>query len=181
MYLKHHGVQGQRWGIRNGPPYPVQNSQQKAISRVKRAAKTKSKVDDIVNSLSREEKDKLGLGKGENEYLSIEQGEYVLHRVLKQIGDIPVSFFDLLDDGDTINLALATRSGKQYRGKGYSSDAATKAMNWLNKHPKIRNGRDIVWGVREDNVASIAIAKKMGFKEDKNSYNNGWVNYVNKM
>lgn len=25
MYLFHHGVRGQRWGERNGPPYPIQD------------------------------------------------------------------------------------------------------------------------------------------------------------
>lgn len=180
MYLKHHGVKGQRWGVRNGPPYPIENSKNRAIARVRYAAKTKSKVDDIVNSLSNDEKDKLGIDKG-GQYLTIDEGEHVIHRVLKQIGSIPVSFFDMLDDGDTIQLALATRSGSSYRGKGYSSKAAEQAMKWLIKHPDIRNGRDIVWGVREDNSASIAIAKKMGFIEDKHSHRNGWVNYVNKV
>lgn len=23
MELQHHGVKGQKWGIRNGPPYPL--------------------------------------------------------------------------------------------------------------------------------------------------------------
>ena len=23
MYLSHHGIEGQRWGVRNGPPYPL--------------------------------------------------------------------------------------------------------------------------------------------------------------
>ena len=23
MYLQHHGVKGQQWGVRHGPPYPV--------------------------------------------------------------------------------------------------------------------------------------------------------------
>ena len=22
-YLKHHGIKGQKWGIQNGPPYPL--------------------------------------------------------------------------------------------------------------------------------------------------------------
>ena len=24
MYLSHHGIQGQKWGVRNGPPYPIE-------------------------------------------------------------------------------------------------------------------------------------------------------------
>lgn len=27
MYLMHHGIEGQKWGVRNGPPYPLNNSQ----------------------------------------------------------------------------------------------------------------------------------------------------------
>lgn len=151
-------------------------------NRAIKAAKTKTDVDEIVKSLTKDEQKKLGLTKEDHgQYLTIEQGEYVIKRVLKKVGDVPVSFFDMLDDGDQINLALATRSGKDYRGKGYGSQAAKQAMNWLNKHPEIRNGRDVVWGVRTDNAGSIAIAKKMGFKEDPSSLHNGWINYVNKV
>lgn len=25
-YLSHHGIEGQRWGVRNGPPYPLKES-----------------------------------------------------------------------------------------------------------------------------------------------------------
>lgn len=28
-YLEHHGIKGQKWGVKRGPPYPLQNSQEK--------------------------------------------------------------------------------------------------------------------------------------------------------
>ena len=174
MYIKHHGIKGQQWGVKNGPPYPLDTPRNRAI----RAAKTKGKVDSIVRSLNKDDLDKLGI-KGNEGYLSVEEGEHVIHRVIKEVGDIPVSFFDALDDGNTINLAMATRSGNEYRGKGYGSKAAQQCMNYLDKHPDKRGGRDVIWGVREDNEASIRIAKKLGFEEDVNSHNDGWVNYVN--
>lgn len=151
-----------------------------AVNRVKKTAKTRDKVEDIINTLSKDEKIKLGMNADDHQYLTIQEGEHVIHRYLKEIGDVPVSFFDLLDDGDTINLAFATRSGKDYRGKGYGSEAAKQALNWLDKHPNVQKGRDIIWGVKTDNKASIAVAEKMGFKRDESSYNDGWINYVKK-
>lgn len=179
-WLCHHGVKGQRWGVKNGPPYPLTDDAKKN-NRRNAANANKKQVDDIVKSLSYAEKKRLGLSDediADSNYLSTDQGEYVLHRVLTKIGKIPVSFFDMLDDGDTINLALATRSGSEYRGKGYASDAASQAMTWLHRHPNEWKDRDVVWGVRTDNAGSIAIAKKLGFQLDPGSENDGWVNYV---
>lgn len=35
--LEHHGVQGQKWGVRHGPPYPIQNGSRK-VKDLKRAS-----------------------------------------------------------------------------------------------------------------------------------------------
>lgn len=33
-YLGHHGVKGQKWGVRNGPPYPIEDKVIKAGTRL---------------------------------------------------------------------------------------------------------------------------------------------------
>ena len=131
--------------------------------------------------------DKYKVLAGDSEYLKREQGASVVKRILLKKGNVPVSFFDMLDDGDTINVALGTRSDPKYRGKGYASAAVKKGLKWADKHEKeLRDKNKIVWGVRSDNVASIRIAKKNGFILEKNSANkdkNGyeWINYVKKI
>jgi len=41
LYLAHHGVKGQKWGVRNGPPYPLKDSQ-KPSSEKKAVEKAES-------------------------------------------------------------------------------------------------------------------------------------------
>ena len=51
MFLSHHGIKGQRWGVKNGPPYPLKakdhsKSEQSAgwRSSLKGSSKSKSSV-----------------------------------------------------------------------------------------------------------------------------------------
>jgi hypothetical protein len=32
-YLSHHGIDGQKWGVKNGPPYPLTNSQKSSAEK----------------------------------------------------------------------------------------------------------------------------------------------------
>jgi len=34
MYIKHHGIKGQKWGVRNGPPYPIEDKVLKKGTRL---------------------------------------------------------------------------------------------------------------------------------------------------
>lgn len=34
-YLVHHGIKGQKWGVQNGPPYPLDHQRQKQYKRAK--------------------------------------------------------------------------------------------------------------------------------------------------
>lgn len=39
-YIEHHGIKGQKWGVRNGPPYPIGSSVKKAMRRRRSAEKS---------------------------------------------------------------------------------------------------------------------------------------------
>lgn len=43
-YISHHGIDGQKWGVRNGPPYPLKKSMSQRVGE-KRAAKRMDYID----------------------------------------------------------------------------------------------------------------------------------------
>ena len=183
--LYHHGILGQKWGVRRyqNPDGTLTAEGKKRLvyrNRTISANRTRGKVNDIIGTMSESEKRKLAIDNNE-EYLTFEQGSSVVKRILSSDkSNTPISFFDLLEDGDTIQIALGTRSGDQYRGKGYASKAAQKGMAWYEKNKEKFGYKQAVWGVRVDNEPSIRMAKKLGFEIDNNSYSDDgqWVNYI---
>ena len=43
-FLAHHGIKGQQWGVRNGPPYPIENKVIRKGTRVNSVSVNKSKL-----------------------------------------------------------------------------------------------------------------------------------------
>jgi GNAT superfamily N-acetyltransferase len=183
--LFHYGVKGMHWGVRR---YQNQDGsltlEGKKRNRYRRQAinanSSSKDVNDIIKSMNKDDRNKVLAGS--DHYLNLEEGAAVAKRVIKKMGDKPIAFFDILEDGDdTFQLALGTRGGKKYRGKGYGSQVTKEAMNWLEKNKHKVSQKKIVWGVRKDNTASIKLAEKYGFELEPGSEKDGWVNYVKKI
>jgi RimJ/RimL family protein N-acetyltransferase len=178
--LYHHGVKGQKWGVRRYQnPDGSLTSLGQSRARAVKTAKTKRDVDDIISTWSKHDRKMFMIGDNE-EYLTIEQGEHVVHRALVKVKNTPVSFFDLLDDDDAIQVALGTRSGDEYRGKGYAKKAAERGMKWLDQnHDKLGN-KPVIWAPYKENVGSVKLARRFGFVEDPDSVSDDGkiVNYV---
>lgn len=148
--------------------------------RIKMSRKSTAKdVNDIYSTLSADEKMKLVYGKtpakeytNDEEYNSSDR----LQSFMLKYGDVPVSAFDIWSEGDgNVDVSVMTRSGDEYRGKGYARKVVEKGMNWIDKNPDILTA---YWDVRKDNAASIALAKKYGFKQmDGEGSDPAWTTY----
>lgn len=190
LYLKHHGILGQKWGVRryqnyDGTRTELGKKQEKYRRRTIRAGKTMDDVNDIVRTFNETDRARLGMGdgSGNDDYMTYLEGSHVVKRVIKRDGDMPVAFFDLLEDEyrdgtKFYNTVIAVRSGNEYRGKGYATEVAKAGMDWYEKNADKLEGKEVIWGVRKDNEGSIKIAKKLGF--EKYSEDGDWVNYVKK-
>lgn len=182
MELKHYGIKGQKWGVRR-----FQNEDGtltdwgKSRNRAIKTAQTKDKVDSIYKSLSKQEKRFLGGNMYSKEWMSLNEGENVVKRFIKEVGNKPVAFLDIIEGGSKFTghqyeIGIATRSGRKYRGKGYASELGKKAVDWIKKHPDIMD-KDVVWIADPRNTASNKIAKNLGFSYDEERSQGKWDNY----
>lgn len=69
-FLCHHGIPGQKWGKRNGPPYPL----------TKHSARERKSLDKVHKKKYNKDK-------------AVERGKYFVGSILGKIGDKPVSEF----------------------------------------------------------------------------------------
>ena len=168
-YLAHHGVKGQRWGVRNGPPYP--------LDRFTKG--TESEMNDIYSTLSKKEKTflmdndnppKKFINKGEEKYL--------VESVMLKHKNVPVSSITIWNNEDFYTIAAMTRNDPKYRGKNYAYKTAKQALDKVAK--KNTNDIPIYWDVWSENTPSIKTAEKLGleFNEVTEKHDNGeWLQY----
>lgn len=136
----------------------------------------KTDVNDIIDTMDSKDKHFLGIHDGDK-YQSTDEDQKLVKRIVKKIGGIPVSFFDVTGDSTGVAITIGTRSGGEYRNKGHATAVAEQGKKWLKAHADEFDR--IVWWVRKDNIPSIKTAKSIGFELDEASVlpDDPWIKY----
>lgn len=175
-FFAHHGIKGQKWGIRrwqnlDGSLTGDGKIRYRASARIRSEFKnpTMQDVTDIYLTLPDKER-RLLTGSADDFYYNKgqelgERSNIAKTAVIKDNNGLPVSFAHLYDNGGLRGeIALATRYGSEYRGKGYASAAVKKVLDWYNRQG-YKNIDSVYWTPHNSNIASINLGKKLGFKE----------------
>lgn len=172
-FLQHHGIPGQRWGVRrfqnpDGTLTEEGRNRVRLRNRIRENIKTTDAANEIVRSLTDREKELLGASKNEDwvvkEY-ELETSANLAKRIISSYGDVPVSMFEIWDDGGKDGqIAIATRSGEDYRGHGNALKAAQEGLKWYEKYGKKRM-ENLYWIAEKTNAGSIRLAEQLGFEE----------------
>lgn len=180
-HLEHHGILGQKWGIRryqnkDGTRTAEGKKLEHYRRRTVRELKNVDDVNKIVSSLPREEQLALGVGRDDKEWIPKDRRAEISSNIAKTFieydGDEPVSMLEIWDIGDgKADIALATNP--KYRGTGVTSKNIKAAVNWFNSGNN-KEFDQLQWNNLKMNPKSGQIAEHYGFgdydEDDKWEY-----------
>ena len=156
--ISHHGIKGQQWGVRNGPPYPL-NSHQR-ISK-----KSYEKLNDIYKSMPLSDRRLIDPDTNDGDGYFSSYHEYkkqVAYNGLADDGFIiaeKISSEDNVDGTRGVEIGIGVIS----KGKGTGTRLVDDMKTWFNNQDEYDS---MWWPVDKNNKASIALARKAGFIKD---------------
>lgn len=186
-YLAHHGIKGQKWGVRrfqkaDGSLTDAGKQRSRLRRRIISRDKTNPEINDLVRAMPDEDKARIGLDKGQ-EYTNHDESVNIAHRSVLRRGKKIVAFCDaFMAEADLgqygknpLYVAIGTSAEQQNRGKGYATIVAKQMQKWFDSQDEFDV---VVWSAKRDNVASRKIAEKLNFKYIPESASDTWVDYA---
>lgn len=163
--LYHHGIKGQKWGVRRYQnPDGTLTQEGKDRLKLNRTIKDIETVNKIVDTLSTSEKKLIGMREDEKEFMEKDKAQYIIKTFIAKHGDEPVSMLQVYyTEGDRKgDIAIATNP--KYRNSGVTTKNINKAKDWFysdsNKYID-----ELQWNNYKANPKSGQIADHFGFKK----------------
>lgn len=137
--LEHHGVKGQSWGERNGPPYPLDRGKNGRITKTQKKKKRSflQKVKSKITGKKSKSKAKTKVTKKD---ISEEDKEKLREKLLKSNDPkLLAKHMDLLSTQELNDRISRINTEKRLKELSASKEKSTvdKGMDWINKVGKI--------------------------------------------
>ena len=148
-YLAHHGIKGQHWGERNGPPYPLsQVSTDISIHNYNR-------INDLYKSMPLHDRRMIDPDTPENptNYFS-SKDNYKKSTAYNAVSD---NGFIVAERIPKSGIGVKTKN------QGFGTNMVSDLVKWFDDQDEFDT---MWWPVDKSNKASIRVAEKNGFRKD---------------
>jgi len=160
VYLAHHGIKGQRWGVRNGPPYPLKGHETDIspdiyakINKLYRSMPLADRrmIDPDISEDDTEYFESLNAYKKRTAFNSVSEHGFIIGEKIPSDKNI--------DGTHGIEVGI----GVTAKGKGVGTGLTADLVDWFDNQDEY----DVIWWpVDNANKGSIRIAEKNGFVKD---------------